>query len=80
VPAAASADWQQRADALPPILSGHGKPHLVRRIARLRCDARFRFSARTARNRACNPPDMERPVNSLWRQPRKRSRRRARRL
>ncbi len=36
------------------ILSEHGKPHLLRRIARLRCDARFRFSVWTARNRACN--------------------------
>ena len=40
--AAASTDWRQRG-RVAAILSGHGKPPFVRRIARLRCDARFRF-------------------------------------
>ena len=42
LPAAASAEWRQRC-RVAAILSGHGKPHLVRRMARRRCEARFRL-------------------------------------
>jgi len=60
--------WRQRSRVVT-ILSRRGKPHLVRRIARLRCDARFRFSAGSARNRACNPSHSTRFRRSVIRVP-----------